>query len=84
MVRILTAPDNSTRKSRAAYLVVSKPANFKGRSFIHYYIIIITIISIIIIIIIIIRSELGHGKLISSSSNTLFKVLPSRLLPFGL
>jgi len=40
-----------------------------------------TIIITIIIIFILIRTKLGHDRLVSSSSNILFKGLPSRLLP---
>jgi len=44
---------------------------------------IMTIIIIIITITIIIRHQLGLDRPVSDSSNSLFKGLPSRLLPFS-
>ena len=44
----------------------------------------IVIVVIIAIIIIIIHHELGRHRPVPASSNSLFRSLPSRLLPFGL
>jgi energy-converting hydrogenase Eha subunit A len=47
-------------------------------------IVVVAVVFVIIIIIIIIHHELGrHRPVPASSNNSLFKSLPTRLLPFG-
>ena len=50
----------------------------------EYYVVIIIIIIIVVVIVIVIRHELRLDSPVSASSNSLFKVHPSSLRPFGL